>query len=119
MTPVGTKSAPAISIIAAMWIAVTAIAVTGAVRWYAHPFPGVLVTSDGNVSSIGMPPWGGIGQGLRFPDQVESIGEGALVASRGEFRSANWDRGVDRALPTLPDAAHLRVAAGATQRGSG
>ncbi|MGH7297079.1 MAG: hypothetical protein ACRELB_19230, partial [Polyangiaceae bacterium] len=59
--------------IAAVTALLLSMSASHAVQWYGHAFPGVLITADGSVSSIGMPTWSGIEQGLRFPDQVESI----------------------------------------------
>ncbi|HEY6460883.1 MAG TPA: hypothetical protein VIY73_12055, partial [Polyangiaceae bacterium] len=66
-------------------------------RWYGHPFPGVLVTPDACVSSIGMPDWSGLEQGLRFPDRFETI-DGVSLAGRGELPGRAWDRAVDAAF---------------------
>ena len=85
-------------------------AIEHAAHWYRHPFAGVLVTADGNVSSIGMPTWSGIEQGLRFPDRLalDRRRRAAGVAG-GVRRAATWDRAVD-------DADRARTPVGARAR---
>jgi signal transduction histidine kinase len=88
---------------------VIAVAASHAVKWYGHYFPGVLITADGNVSSIGMPTWSGIAQGLRFPDQVESVDGIPLEGPRGTLPAAVWDRAVDTAVAAGHTSVHVRV----------
>ena len=95
---------------------VLSVAASRAVQWYGHPFPGVLITADGSVSSIGMPTWSGIEQGLRFPDRVESIDGAALVETRGEFPASAWDRAVDEAVAEGHGSVRVRVLAGGHER---
>jgi signal transduction histidine kinase len=95
--------------IGALWTCVAAVALSGAVQWYGHPFAGVLLTPEGRVSSVGMPSWDGIAQGLQFPDQIESIDGVPLVASAGEFAATQWDREVDRAVARGQRAVHVQV----------
>jgi signal transduction histidine kinase len=110
------KGSPVVWAIAAVAICATAIALTRAVQWYGHPFPGVLVTSDGNVSSIGMPTWNGIQDGLRFPDHIESIEGVPLAASHRKFRAATWDGQVEAAASRGQSSVHVRVATGDHER---
>ncbi|MGH7270374.1 MAG: sensor histidine kinase, partial [Polyangiaceae bacterium] len=80
-------STPRISVstwaIAAMMTIVASIAIQQAATWYAHPFAGVLVTPQAIVSSIGMPSWSGIEQGLRFPDRMLQVDGFPVVAREG------------------------------------
>src|SRR5579884_4020811 len=95
---------------------VVALAASHAVRWYGHPFAGVLLTSDGNVSSIGLPTWSGIEQGLRFPDRVESIDGTRLDDSRDDYRARVWDAAVDDAVARGRTSVHVRVVAAGHER---
>jgi signal transduction histidine kinase len=88
---------------------VVAMAASHAVQWYGHYFPGVLVTADGSVSSIGMPTWSGIAQGLRFPDRVEAIDGTVLDASRSVAPGEVWDQAVDAAVAAGHASVHVRV----------
>src|ERR1700733_1928375 len=87
-----------------------------AVRWYQHPFAGVLITPQGIVSSIGMPTWSGIEQGLRFPDRPLSIDGVPLTSSRGEYAARAWDRAIDEAVALGHRSVHVRVAASGGER---
>jgi signal transduction histidine kinase len=106
----------AVWVITGLAICVAAVALRQSVQWYGHPFPGVLITSDGVVSSIGLPTWSGIEQGLRFPDRIEAIEGVPLVSSRGEFASRTWDRTVDAAVARGLDSVHVKVLAGDRER---
>ncbi|HEY8090969.1 MAG TPA: HAMP domain-containing sensor histidine kinase [Polyangiaceae bacterium] len=88
----------ALSAGAAAMALVVSLAGGHAIRWYGHAFPGVLITADGIVSSIGMPSWSGLRQGLRFPDRVEAIDGLRLENSSGELPSRAWDRAMDQAV---------------------
>jgi signal transduction histidine kinase len=88
---------------------VLVLAASHAIQWYGRPFPGVLITPDGDVSSIGMPTWSGIEQGLRFPDHVESVEGRSLDDSRGDFRARVWDRAVTNAVERGLPSVHARV----------
>ena len=81
------------------WVAVVVagISLREAARWYDHPFAGVLVTSDGVVSSIGMPTWSGIEQGLRFPDRLVSVDGKTVAPEDGGYAARSWDRAVEDA----------------------
>jgi nitrogen-specific signal transduction histidine kinase len=94
---------------------VVSVATSHAVQWYGHPFPGVLVTADGCVSSIGMPDWSGLEQGLRFPDRVQTI-DGISVGGRAEFPARAWDREVDAAFAAGLASVHVRVLAHGGER---
>jgi signal transduction histidine kinase len=87
---------------------VGAVAFQQAVRWYQHPFAGVLVTPQGIVSSIGLPSWNGIEQGLRFPDRPASIEGVTLVRSRGSYPGRSWDRAIDEATAAGHRSVHVR-----------
>jgi signal transduction histidine kinase len=102
--------------IAAITTLVVSIAASHAVQWYGHPFPGVLITADGSVSSIGMPTWSGIAQGLRFPDRVESVDGVPLSEARGDFPARVWDRVVDDAAAHGRTSVRVRVAAADGER---
>ena len=95
---------------------VLCFAASRAVQWYGHPFPGVLITADGSVSSIGMPTWSGIEQGLRFPDRVESIDGADLVETRGEYPAHAWDLAIDDAVAQGRRSVHVRVLADGHER---
>ena len=83
-----TRSPLLVGIIAPVTVLLLAISASHAVQWYGHSFPGVLITADGSVSSIGLPTWSGLEQGLRFPDRVESIDDVPLQESVGVFPAA-------------------------------
>jgi signal transduction histidine kinase len=89
---------------------VGAVAFQQAVRWYQHPFAGVLITPQGIVSSIGLPSWSGIEQGLRFPDRPVSIDGVTLAHARGGYPGRTWDRAVDDATSTGHRSIHVRFA---------
>jgi signal transduction histidine kinase len=91
------RSSLAIRGIAIAVLCIAALALHGAVRGYERPIPGLLVTPDGIVSSIGTPGWDGIRQGLRFPDRVVAIDGIDLQGGHGEYRSSTWDRAVEAA----------------------
>jgi signal transduction histidine kinase len=97
-------------------VCVAAVALRNATVWYGHAFPGVLITSDGDVSSIGMPTWSGIEQGLRFPNHFLSIDGVAVVPARGEYAARAWDRAVDDAAARQQAYVQVRVAVGAGER---
>jgi signal transduction histidine kinase len=107
-------------LLASAIIAIAAVLMTvslrEAVRWYGHAFAEVLVTSDGSVSSIGMPTWSGIEQGLRFPDRVESIDGESTLGPRSEFRTVVWDRRIDEAAETGRPAVSVLVTNGGRAR---
>ncbi len=87
-----------------------------AVGWYQHPFAGVLIAPQGLVSSIGMPTWSGIEQGLRFPDRPLSIDGVSLTPSHGEYAARTWDRVIDEAAALGHRSVHVRVATGGGER---
>jgi signal transduction histidine kinase len=89
---------------------VGAIAFQQAVHWYQHPFAGVLITPQGIVSSIGLPTWSGIEQGLRFPDRPLSIDGVNLAPSAGGYSARLWDRAVDDAASAGHPSVHVRMA---------
>jgi signal transduction histidine kinase len=110
MPSLSSKSPFAVLAIAMVAVCVAAVALEKGASWYGHPFPGVLITADGNVSSIGMPTWSGVEQGLRFPDRIVSI-EGAPVApAHGEYAASSWDRAVSDAAAHGLASVHVRVA---------
>ncbi len=113
-----TRTAPKTSIAAWMTAVgaafLTAIALQHAAHWYQHPFAGLLATPDGNVSSIGMPTWSGIEQGLRFPDRLLSIDGVAVTPSRAAYAGRVWDRAVESADARGHASVHAQVA---TERG--
>jgi signal transduction histidine kinase len=95
--------------IAILMALIVSAATSRAVRWYGHPFAGVLLTSDGNVSSIGMPTWSGIEQGLRFPDHVEWVEGVRLDDGSGDYPARVWDRVIDDAVARGASSVHVRV----------
>ncbi len=97
-------------------VCVAAVALQEAASWYGHPFPGVLITADGNVSSIGMPTWSGVEQGLRFPDRIVSIEGVDVVPAHGEYAARAWDRTVNDAAARGLSSVHVRVATAKTER---
>jgi nitrogen-specific signal transduction histidine kinase len=110
------RSSILVLIIALVTAVVVSKAASHAVQWYGHPFPGVLVTADGSVSSIGMPTWSGIAQGLRFPDRVESVDGAPLVYANGDYPARVWDRVVDEAVAGGRGSVHVRVLAASGAR---
>jgi signal transduction histidine kinase len=103
-------------VIALIAICVGAVAFQQAVRWYQHPFAGVLITPQGIVSSIGLPTWSGIEQGLRFPDRPLSIDGKSVTPSLGGYAARTWDRAVDDAASLEHPSVHVRVATGSGVR---
>jgi signal transduction histidine kinase len=91
------RRALAVWVIALLGAFVGATAFQQAVLWYQHPFAGVLITPQGIVSSIGLPTWSGIEQGLRFPDRPLSVDGVDLTQSHGAYAARTWDRVVDAA----------------------
>src|SRR5580698_11647430 len=110
MSPLSSKSPVAVLVIAAVAICVAAVALEKGASWYGHPFPGVLITADGNVSSIGMPTWSGVEQGLRFPDTMLSIDGVEIAPEHGEYAARAWDRVVSDAAAHDLASVHVRVA---------
>jgi signal transduction histidine kinase len=108
------RTAPKTSI--AAWITavgaacITAVAFQNAAHWYQHPIAGLLATPDGNVSSIGLPTWSGIDQGLRFPDRLLSIDGVAVTRSRTRYAGRVWDRAVEEADSHGHTSVHVQVA---------
>jgi signal transduction histidine kinase len=90
---------------------VAAMALVQSVRWYGHQFAGVLVTPEGIVSSIGMPSWNGLAQGLRFPDRIESVDGVPVVSPPGThgYPGLTWDSVVDAASRRGAQSVHVRV----------
>ncbi len=79
-----------------------------AVRWYAHPFAGILVDPDGQVSSFGLPAWDGFQQGLRYPDQILEVdGQPLVVPPGGACRADTWDRAVEAAALAGHPSVHV------------
>ncbi|HSQ62609.1 MAG TPA: sensor histidine kinase, partial [Polyangiaceae bacterium] len=64
----------------AVGLLVAVLALRGAVSWYHRPFVGVLVDADGTVSSFGLPTWGGLRSGLRYPDRIVEV-DGMTLSS--------------------------------------
>jgi signal transduction histidine kinase len=116
MSPPSSRSSLAVALIALAAVCVTAVALHKAASWYGHPFPGVLITSDGNVSSIGMPTWSGVEQGLRFPDHMMSIDGVDVIPTNGEYAAQTWDRVVNDAATRGRASVHVRVATATGQR---
>ncbi|HTB75721.1 MAG TPA: HAMP domain-containing sensor histidine kinase [Polyangiaceae bacterium] len=116
MSPLSSKSPVAVLVIAAVAICVAAVALQKGASWYGHPFPGVLITADGNVSSIGMPTWSGVEQGLRFPDRILSIDGVEIAPEHGEYAARAWDRVVSDAAAHDLASVHVRVATTAGER---
>jgi signal transduction histidine kinase len=97
----------------------TCVGATGlqqAVLWFDHPFAGVLITPQGIVSSIGLPTWSGIEQGLRFPDRPLSIDGLDLTASHGQQGARIWDRTVDEAAGRGSPTVAVRVSTASGER---
>src|SRR5450432_3066152 len=97
----------------------TGVGATGfqqAVLWYQHPFAGVLITPQGIVSSIGLPTWSGIEQGLRFPDRPLSIEGVDLTRSHGAYAARTWDQVVDEAAKAGRSNVAVRVATAGGER---
>jgi signal transduction histidine kinase len=97
----------------------TCVGATGlqqAVLWFDHPFAGVLVTPQGIVSSIGLPTWSGIEQGLRFPDRPLTIDGLDLTASHGTEGARIWDRAVDEAARRGSPTVAVRVSTASGER---
>jgi len=83
-------------------------AIFQAARWYGHPIAGVLLNPDGMVSSVGMPSWSGIQQGLRFPDRMLSID--GVPLSRDARPGRMWDSSVEAAALRGATTVRARVA---------
>jgi signal transduction histidine kinase len=81
-----------------------------AVRWYAHPFGGILLDPDGQVSSFGLPAWDGFRQGLQYPDQILEVdGRPLVVPPGGSSRAETWDRAVEAAARAGHPTVHVRA----------
>jgi signal transduction histidine kinase len=97
----------------ALALAAATIAVLGmhqAIRWYDHPVAGILVTADREVSSVGMPTWDGLAQGLGYPDQVLAVNGLDLTARHGQNSGVSlWDEAVEAAGRRGASSVHLRV----------
>src|SRR5580704_3877242 len=114
MSRTAPKTSIAAWIIAVAAACITATAFQQAAHWYQRPIAGLLATPDGNVSSIGMPTWSGIDQGLRFPDRLLSIDGVTIAPSRAIYAGTVWDRAVETAEAQGRSSVHARVA---TERG--
>jgi signal transduction histidine kinase len=102
--------------IAAVTILVAGNALFQAADWYDRPIAGVLLNPDGMVSSVGMPSWSGIQEGLRFPDRVLSI-DGKSLTGGGHARpGAVWDATVEAAALHGARFVHARVMTSAGAR---
>src|SRR5580704_11980666 len=110
MSRTAPKTSIAAWIIAVAAACITATAFQQAAHWYQHPMAGILATPDGNVSSIGLPTWSGIDQGLRFPDRLLSIDGVAVTRSRTAYAGRVWDRAVEEADSQGHPSVHARVA---------
>ncbi len=99
----------AVAAIAMAAALLAAVALQQAAEWYQHPFPGILLTPEGNVSSIGMPTWDGIEQGLRFPDRIVSVDGAPLKSSGGEYAARAWDRAIAKADRERHPSVHVEV----------
>jgi signal transduction histidine kinase len=93
----GPKRRWSIYVAALLCACVATIALAGAVRWYGHPVPGLLVDPDLVVSSIGLPTWDGVRQGLAFPDRIVQVNDVDLRADHGAAARL-WDRAVEDAF---------------------
>jgi signal transduction histidine kinase len=116
MAPPPTRISVTVAVIAVVALCVAAVAFQKAASWYGHPFPGVLITADGNASSIGMPTWSGVEQGLRFPDHMLSIDGVEVAPSHGQYSARAWDRVVDEAAARGLESVHVRVATAKGER---
>jgi signal transduction histidine kinase len=110
------RNATAALIIALFTACLGAVSVDRAVRWYGHPFAGVLITPQGIVSSIGLPTWSGIEQGLRFPDHPLTIDGQSLTDPHGLFAASIWDHAVEEAARLGHETVHVRFATEAGER---
>ncbi len=90
-------------------IILLSVAITGAVRWYGHPFASVLVDPDARVSGVGSPSWAGMRAGLRFPDRITSIDGVDLAATRSECVARAFDRAVEAAALAGRASVHVQV----------
>ena len=116
MAPPASRDSITVAVIAIVAVCVASVALVKAASWYGHPFPGVLITSDGNVSSIGMPTWSGVEQGLRFPDRALSIDGVDVAPAHGQYAARAWDGAVNDAAARALTAVHVRVATATGER---
>ena len=116
MAPPASKTSITVAVIAMVAVCVAAVAVQKAASWYGHPFPGVLITADGNVSSIGMPTWSGVEQGLRFPDTMLSIDGVRVAPVHGDYAARAWDRVVNDAAAQGLTSVHVQVGTATGER---
>jgi signal transduction histidine kinase len=103
------KGRPLIVLIAFAAMCLAAVALHGAVRWYDHPFAGVLVGPGYEISSIGLPTWDGFEKGLRFPDRVVSVDGVELGTSGSPASIRRWDEAVERGAREGRSIVHARV----------
>ncbi len=103
-------------VIAFATLGVVAMVLPQATAWYGRPIAGLLLVPDGTVSSIGMPGWSGIEQGLRFPDRVITVDGVAVVSTDGECPARAWDRVVDAAAQRGDESVRARIATSTGER---
>jgi len=94
-------------LIGALGLLVAVLALRGAVSWYHRPFVGVLLDADGTVSSFGLPTWGGLRSGLRYPDRIVEVDGMAL--SSGARSGEELNQAVVRAAARGHERVHVRV----------
>ncbi len=88
---------------------VATMAIHQALQWYDHPVAGMLVTADLEVSSVGMPTWDGMSQGLSFPDRVLAVDGVDLTRLRGRAGTTRWDEAVADAVLRGARGVHRRA----------
>ncbi len=107
-----------LSIAAFAILAFALLSLRQAISWYGHPFAGVLLDPDGQVSSFGLPTWDGFQQGLRYPDEILTVDGNDLGASPDRspassaerpYRADVWDRAVATAARLGHPTVHVRA----------
>lgn len=90
-----------------------------AIRWYGHPFAGILIDPDGQVSSFGLPTWDGFRQDLGYPDVILVVdGQELSAHAPRSYRAEVWDRAIEAAVRADPPRAtvHVRTSRGGAER---
>ncbi|WP_044243360.1 sensor histidine kinase [Chondromyces apiculatus] len=94
-----------LALVAVAALFVAAVSFRGAVTWYERPFAGLLVDPEGVVSSLALPSWQGMQQGLRYPDRLIEIDGVPVRPPAGPRPASVWDQATDPHPATAWDRA--------------
>src|SRR5258708_1921530 len=110
------RASPLVWVAGVVALGVAAVALVNAVSWYGHPVAGGLVTSELEVSSVGMPDWDGVRKGLAFPDRIVAVDGIDLAALPRATAADRWDQEVVRAFRAGAGSVSVRVRTSARER---